>query len=44
MAVNDLTFNQVSTLLKAITDQATGTTNITPTNTGEFVSVAQTAL
>ena len=44
MAVNDLTFNQVSTLLKSITDQATGTSNITPTNTGEFVSVAQTAL
>lgn len=44
MAVNDLTFNQVSTLLKTITDQATGTTNITPTNTSEFVSVAQTAL
>lgn len=44
MAVNELTFNQVSTLLKSITDQATGTTNITPTNTNEFVSVAQTAL
>ena len=42
--VNDLTFNQVSTLLNTIVSQATGKTALTPTNTGEFVSVAQTAL
>lgn len=44
MSVNDLTFNQVSTLLNAIVSQATGDSAITPTNTGEFVSVAQVGL
>lgn len=44
MAVNDLTFNQLSTVLNAIVSQATGDSAITPTNTGEFVSVAQVGL
>lgn len=44
MAVNNLTFNQLSTVLNGIVSQATGVSNITPTNTSEFVSVAQTAL
>lgn len=41
---NDLTFNQLSTVLTAITNQATGVNNIAPVDTSSFVSVAQTAL
>lgn len=41
---NDLTFNQLSTVLNSIVSQATGKSTIMPTNTAEFVSVAQTAL
>lgn len=44
MAINDLSFNQVATLLNAITSQATGQTELTPTDTNEFVSLATTAL
>lgn len=44
MATNDLSFNQLSTVLRAITNQATGVNNITPLDTSSFVSVAQTAL
>lgn len=44
MPVNNLTFNQLSTLLNGIASQATGATGIAPVNTNEFVSVAQTAL
>lgn len=44
MAVNTLNFNQCATLLTAINKQATGQTALTPTNTAEFVSVAQTTL
>lgn len=44
MAVNNLTFNQLSTVLNSIVSQATGTSTITPTNTSEFVSVAQVGL
>lgn len=44
MAVNDLTFNQLSTVLKSIVQQATGQQAQQLTNTAEFVSVAQTAL
>ena len=44
MAVNSLSFNQLSTVLNSIVSQATGVSNIAPTNTSEFVSVAQTAL
>lgn len=41
---NDLSFDQLSTVLTAITNQATGVNNITPLDTGSFVSVAQMAL
>lgn len=41
---NDLSFNQLSTVLTAITDQATGVNNITPLDTASFVTVAQMAL
>lgn len=44
MAVNDLTFNQLSTVLNSIVKQATGQQTQQVTNTAEFVSVAQTAL
>jgi hypothetical protein len=44
MAVNDLTFNQLSTVLNSIVSQATGKAALTATNTSEFVTVAQTAL
>lgn len=42
MAVNDLTFNQLSTVLNSIVQQATGQQAQKVTNTAEFVSVAQT--
>lgn len=42
--VNDLTFNQLATVLNSIVQQATGQASIAPQNTGQFVSVAQTAL
>lgn len=41
---NDLSFNQISTVLTAITNQATGVNNIAPVDTSSFVTVAQTAL
>lgn len=44
MAVNDLTFNQLSMVLNSIVQQATGQQAQQVTNTVEFVSVAQTAL
>lgn len=44
MAVNDLTFNQAATVLNSIVQQATGQAVQTPTNTAEFVTVAQIAL
>lgn len=44
MAVNSLTFEQVSAVLNEIVHQATGADPITPTDTASFVSVAQTAL
>lgn len=44
MAVNDLTFNQLATVLATITSQATGSTVLAPVDTASFVSVAQTAL
>lgn len=44
MAVNDLTFNQLSMVLNSIVQQATGQQAQQATNTAEFVSVAQTAL
>lgn len=42
--INNMTFQQASTLLNSVVQQATGQTALTPTNTSEFVSVAQTAL
>ena len=44
MSVNTLNFEQVSTVLTSIVQQATNQTVLTPTDTGSFVSVAQTAL
>ena len=44
MAVNDLTFNQLSMVLNSIVQQATGQQAQQVANTAEFVSVAQTAL
>ena len=41
---NDLSFNQLSTVLTEIANQATGVNNIAPVDTSSFVSVAQTAL
>lgn len=42
--VNNMEMYQLSTVLTSIVNQATGTSNITPTTTGEFVSVAQAGL
>lgn len=44
MSVNTLNFEQVSTVLTSIVQQATGQTVLTPTDTGSFTSVAQIAL
>lgn len=44
MAMNELSFNQVSTLLTSIVEQATGAKVLTPTNTSEFVTVAKIGL
>lgn len=44
MAVNDLTFNQLATVLTDITKLATGQDVQTPVDSASFVSVAQTAL
>ena len=44
MSVNTLNFEQVSTVLTSIVQQATGQSVLTPTDTGSFVSVAQVAL
>jgi len=44
MAVNDLTFNQLATLLNSIQAQATGTSAIVATNTNEFVTIGQMVL
>ena len=41
---NDLSFNQLSTVMTEITNQATGVNNIAPVDTSSFVTVAQTAL
>lgn len=44
MAANDLSFEQVATILTAIADQATGTTNLVPTDTASFMTLATTTL
>lgn len=41
---NDLSFNQLSTVLTDITQQATGQKALAPADTGSFVTVAQMAL
>lgn len=42
--VNNMSYVQLASMLNTIASQATGATQITPTNTAEFISVAQTAL
>lgn len=44
MAVLDLTFNQLATVLNSIVSQATGTAQLTATDTSTFISAGQTAL
>ena len=44
MASNELSFNQIATLLNSINAQATGTTAIAPTDTHSFVTQAQATL
>lgn len=44
MAANDLTFEQIVTVLNSIAQQATGQANLTATNTSDFITVAQTTL
>lgn len=44
MPTNVMNFNQVSTILAEITQQATGQAVIAPINTADFVTVATTAL
>lgn len=41
---NTLSIDQIGVLIQAVAEQATGRSTITPTNTKEFVAVAQTAL
>ena len=42
--VNDLTFNQLATVLNTIVEQATGVQSLTPTDESSFVTVAQVGL
>lgn len=44
MSVNTMDFNQAATLLNNIRKQVTGETALAPTNTSDFVSVAQKTL
>lgn len=44
MASNELTFNQIATVLNAINAQATGKTSLAATNTHDFVTQAQATL
>lgn len=44
MAANDLTFEQLSTVLSDISAQATGTAQAAPVNYSQFVTLAQTTL
>lgn len=44
MAMNDLTVNQISTVLNAVYKQATGQTALAPASTADFVAQAQTVL
>lgn len=44
MAANTLSFNAIGTLVSQIVSQATGKAALMPTNTSDFVAVAQTGL
>ena len=44
MAVNDFTFNQLSSVLNSIQEQATGKSALAPVDTASFVTVAQETL
>ena len=44
MAANSLTYNAIGLILNQIVTQATGRAQITPTNTSDFVAVANTGL
>lgn len=44
MAANEMSFNQIATVLNAIHNQATGQNVLAPVNTRDFVTQAQTAL
>lgn len=44
MAANALTFNDIAIVLNQVVTQATGQAQIVPTNTSDFVTVAQTGL
>ena len=44
MAANDLTLEQIVTVLNSIAQQATGQAQLTATNTSDFITVAQTTL
>ena len=44
MSANELSFEQLSTVLNAITAQATGAKPMAVTDTASFITVAQTAL
>lgn len=44
MAINDLEFNQLASVLNSIHRQATGVDALTPTDTKEFISMAQATL
>lgn len=44
MPANNLTINQIGTVLQSVVKQATGQTVIAPTTTADFVTVATTAL
>lgn len=44
MSVNSLTFEQISTVLNSLYQQATGRTALTAQTTGDFVSVAQATI
>lgn len=44
MAANTLTFTDIATILNSVVQQATGQISITPTNTSDFITVAQKGL
>lgn len=44
MPTNEMTFNQVATILNQVQQQATGQASIAATNTADFVTAAQTTL